>query len=143
MISKVLSDSKPCNNGMTKWLLRKLLRCFQHDEDWVIWIILQKYHKIMIGSLRSNWLFIGRNDTWVNIWLLTYISLHWVNLNIVILPYYISNDSIFIMLKTSQKFPEMSLSHFFNTWLAITENFWDHFPSTNFEPIWLYRKKNI
>ena len=71
------------------------------------------------------------------------ITLYWANLNIVILPYYISNDSIFIMLKSSQKFPERSLSHFFNTWLAITENFCDHFPPINFEPIWLYRQKKF
>ena len=47
------------------------------------------------------------------------------------------------MLKTSQKFPEKSLSHSIITWLAVTENFWDHFPPINFEPIWLYWQKKV
>ena len=47
------------------------------------------------------------------------------------------------MLKTSQKFPEKSLSHSIITWLTVTENFWDHFPPINFEPIWLYWQKKV
>ena len=48
------------------------------------------------------------------------------------------NDSIFIMLKTSQKFPEKALSHFSLHSLQSLRNFWDHFPPINFESMWLY-----
>ena len=90
--------------------------------------------------------YIKKEKCKINIWSLTHESFFLYKASNFTLSqseykllYYISNDS----LSCWNHLKSFLRSHFLIQSLVSLRNFWDHFPLTNFEPIWLQIKKII
>ena len=90
--------------------------------------------------------YIKKEKCKINIWSLTHESFFLYKASNFTLSqseykllYHISNDS----LSCSNHLKSFLRSHFLIQSLVSLRNFWDHFPLTNFEPIWLQIKKII